>query len=173
MEKGSTLSLISGIIVLVGTFFLTWFTVVGLGDASGIGLIKNLSYYFTNAAFVAAGWGVPTFVIYIVGACYILFLASGVLIIIGVKSRVLAIIGSLMPIAMTMAILFGSLDMPADVINYIGVFLDTEGIIPGIIPYTLELGPSGTVSMATVALGTYVMLVGGILGFISGFLRRD
>jgi hypothetical protein len=39
MEKGSTLSLISGIIVLVGTFFLTWFTVVGLGDASGIGLI--------------------------------------------------------------------------------------------------------------------------------------
>ncbi|NHJ20968.1 MAG: hypothetical protein EAX91_08505 [Candidatus Lokiarchaeota archaeon] len=172
MEKGSILSLISGIIVLVGTFFLTWFT-VGLADASGIGLIKNLSDYFTNAAIVAALWGVPTFVIYIVGACYILFLASGVLILIGVKSRALAIIGSLMPIAMTMAILFGSLDMPADIINYVGVFLDTGGIIPGIIPYTLEIGPSGTLSMATVALGTYVMLVGGIIGFISGFFKRD
>ncbi|MFX0074250.1 MAG: hypothetical protein ACFE96_02315 [Candidatus Hermodarchaeota archaeon] len=172
MGKGTILSIISGVIVIAATFLLTWFTAFG-ADASGIGLIKNLSDYFTNAATIAAGWGVETFVIYIVGACYIVFLASGVLMLIGAKVRALAIIGSLMPIGMALAILFGSLDMPADIINYIGVFLDTEGIIPGIIPYTLELGPSGTVSMATVALGTYVMLGGGVLGFISGFLDRD
>jgi hypothetical protein len=170
MEKGSILSLISGIIVILATFLLTWFTAIG-GDASGIGLIKNLSDYFINADTHAAAWGVETFVIYIVAACYILFLASGVLLLIGVKSRVVAIIGAIMPIGMAMAILFGSLDMPADIITYVGVFLDTEGIIPGIIPYTLELGPSGTA--ATVALGTYVMLGGGVIGFISVFFERD
>ena len=91
----------------------------------------------------------------------------------GAKSRVAAIIGSLMPIGMCVAILFGSMDAPADIINYVGVFLDTEGIIPGIIPYTLELGPSGVVSLATVALGTYVLLGGGVLGLVSVFLDRD
>ncbi|MHA2288469.1 MAG: hypothetical protein ACXABG_06755 [Promethearchaeota archaeon] len=172
MEKGPILSLISGIIVILATFFLTWFT-VGAADASGIGLIKNMSDLFVNAAVIAGSWGVETFVIYIVGGVYILFLASGILILIGVKSRVLVIIGSLMPILMAVAILFGSLDMPADIMIYVGVFLDIDGIIPGIIPYTLELGPSGTVSLATVALGTYVMLGGGVLGFISAFLERD
>ncbi len=172
MEKGSILSLISGLIVIAATFLLTWFT-VGAADASGIGLIKNISDYFINAETIAGLWGVPSFVLNIVGGVYILFLASGVLMLIGMKSRVLAIIGSLMPIGMAVAILFGSLDMPADIINYVGVFLDTEGIIPGIIPYTLELAPSGAVSMATVALGTYVLLGGGVLGFISAFLERD
>lgn len=172
MGKGSILSIISGIIVLAGTFLLTLFT-VGTFDASGIGLIKNISTYFTNAEAIAILWGVPTFVLYIVGAFYIVFLASGVLILIGSKSRALAIIGSLMPIGLTIAIIFGSLDMPADIITYVGVFLDTEGIIPGIIPYTLELVPSGTISLATVALGTYVLLGGGVIGFISAFLDRD
>ena len=172
MEKGPIFSLISGIVVILATFFLTWFT-VGALDASGIGLIKNISDIFVDAATTAGAWGVETFVIYIVGGVYILFLASGVLLLIGVNSRVLAIIGSLLPIGMAAAILFGSLDMPADIITYVGVFLDADGIIPGIIPYTLELGPSGAVSTATVALGTYVLLVGGILGFISGFLERD
>jgi len=172
MEKGSILSLISGIIVIAATFLLTWFT-VGAADASGIGLIKNISDYFVNAETIAALWGVPSFVLYIVGGFYILFLASGVLMLIGMKSRVLAIIGSLMPIGMAIAILFGSLDMPADIINYVGVFLDVEGIIPGIIPYTLELAPTGAVSLATVALGTYVLLGGGVLGFISAFLEHD
>ena len=74
---------------------------------------------------------------------------------------------------MAIAILFGSLDMPADIITYVGVFLDIEGLIPDIIPYTLELGPSWTVSTATVALGTYVMLGGGVLGLISAFFERD
>ena len=172
MSKGSVLSLVSGLIVLAATFLLTWFT-VGPAGASGIGLIKNLSSYFTNAEVIAALWGVPSFVLYIVGGCYILFLASGILMLLGAKSRVAGIIGSLMPILMGAAILFGSMDMPADIINYVGVFLDTEGIIPGIIPYTLELGPSGVVSLATVALGTYVLLGGGVLGLVSVFLDRD
>lgn len=172
MGKGTVLNIISGIIVLAATFLLTWFT-VGPAGASGIGLIKNISDYFVNADTIAALWGVPSFVLYIVGGVYILFLASGVIMLLGIKSRVAAIIGSLLPIGMAVAILFGSLDMPADIINYVGVFLDTEGIIPGIIPYTLELGPSGVVSLATVALGTYVLLVGGALGFVSAFLERD
>jgi len=172
MEKGSILSMISGIIVIAATFLLTWFT-VGSADASGIGLIKNISDYFVNAETIAGLWGVPSFVLYIVGGVYILFLASGVLMIIGVKSRALTIIGSLMPIGMAIAIIFGSLDMPVDIINYVGVFLDTEGIIPGIIPYTLEIGPSGVLSLATVALGTYVLLGGGVLGFVSAFMNRD
>ena len=172
MGKGTVLCIISGIVVLAATFLLTWFT-VGPAGASGIGLIKNISDYFVNAETIAALWGVPSFVLYIVGGVYIFFLASGVLILLGIKSRVVAIIGSLLPIGMAIAIIFGSMDMPTDIINYVGVFLDTEGLIPGIIPYTLELGPSGVVSLATVALGTYVLLGGGILGFVSAFLDRD
>ncbi|MFX0059074.1 MAG: hypothetical protein ACFE85_13710 [Candidatus Hodarchaeota archaeon] len=169
METGKLLSLIAGIIVIIATFMLTWFT-VGAANAYGIGLIKNISTYFTDADSIATSWGIPTFAIYIVGGCYLLFLTSGLLLLIGMKSRVIAIIGAFMPIALCIAIIFGSMDIPPNLIDYVGVFLDTEPLLPGIIPFTLEIGPS---NVATVALGTYILLAGGVLGFVSVFLERD
>ena len=177
---GKGLAIISGVLVLVSTFFLSWFSIAG-EFGSGIGLILNLIdtgspfNMFTNAAGIAASWdpAVPFFAIYIVGGCYIFFLFSGIFQLIGAKSRIMAIIGSLMPLMLSAAIISGGIQTlmgipeanPPNVIFYVGMFLSDQ--IGGFIPYNLTLWPG------PVSLGAYVMLAGGILGLISGFIRRD
>jgi len=173
MGTGKILSIIGGVLVLVSTFLLAWFT-VGAQYAYGINLIMNITTMFTQAAAIAVLWGVPTFVIYIVAGFYILFLISGVLILIGVKIRALAIIGAIMPILLCYAIIAGSLSIPPDFYPYISVFLG-DALVDGIIPFNLGIGPSATTVLGPVivSLGTYVLLAGGILGLIGGIMGRD
>ncbi|MBY9006979.1 MAG: hypothetical protein KGD63_09485 [Candidatus Lokiarchaeota archaeon] len=177
MEKGKILTLIAGIFLIFTTFMVSWFSVASV-NAYGIGLIKNLPEMFGNAESIAISWGsdVPTFAIYIVAVCYIVFLLSGVIILLGIflngiKSRIVAIIGAIMPILLSFAILFGSLDLPPNLLVYVNVFLDPEPIVEGFIPLSVNVGPTnGTV---IVKLGTYLLLGSGILGLISGILPRE
>jgi len=177
---GKILAIISGILGIVGTFILSWFSMAGQ-FGSGLGLILNLIdpaspfNMFTNAAGIAASWdpAVPFFAIYIVGGFYIFFLLSWIFQLIGAKSRVMAIIGSLMPIAMAGAIIGGGIQAlmgipeasPPNAIFYVGMFLSDQ--LGGAIPFDLALGPG------PVSIGTYVLLASGLLGLVSGFMKRN
>jgi len=171
MGAGKGLSILAGILIIVATFVLSWFTVAGPEYAYGIGLAKNIMGMFTDAATLATSWGVETFVIYIVAVVYILFLVSGILVLIGAKVRALAIIGAIVPILLCYAIIAGALNIPPDFYPYISVFLDSEPLLTGIIPFDLPLAPAN--ASATVSLGTYVLLAGGVLGLIGGIMGRD
>ena len=83
MGAGKALAIIAGILVIVATFITSWFTVLLSGSAYGIGLLKNLTGMFTNADALGVSWGVPSFVSYILGGMYILFLISWIFILIG------------------------------------------------------------------------------------------
>ena len=98
----------------------------------------------------------------------IFFLISGLLILLGAKNRAVGIIGSLLPLGMALAILFGPLNVPPNIISYISPF-SSEAL--GVFPFNLVIGP--TVHGASISLGDYLLLAGGILGFVGAILPRD
>lgn len=173
MELGKLLSLIGGVLTLVATYVFAWFVVDITGTlyyGHGIGIVMSLPETFANAESIAASWGsgVPGFVLYIVGGCLIFFLFSGILILLGVKNRIIPIIGAIMPIAIALAVISGPFNVPPNVINYIAPF-SSETL--GGFPLNIVIGPIGY--GASVSLGNYLLLAGGILGVIGGILPRD
>jgi hypothetical protein len=173
LETGKLLSIIGGIITLLATYVFSWFVIDISGTlyyGHGVGVFISLPYTIGNADTIAASWGpdVPGFAIYIVAGVLIFFLISGLLMLFGVKSRALAIIGAIMPIAIAIAVLFGPLSVPPNVLSYISPF-SSEAL--GVYPFNIAIGPSGY--GATVALGDYLLLGGGVLGILGGILPRD
>lgn len=173
METGKLLSIIGGIVTLLATFVFSWFVVDVAGTlyyGHGVGVFISLPETIGNAEAIAASWGsgVPGFAIYIVAGVMIFFLISGLLILLGVKNRAVGVIGSLLPLAMALAILFGSFSVPPNIISYISPF-SSEAL--GVYPFNLVIGP--TAYGASVSLGNYLLLAGGILGIIGAVLPRD
>lgn len=99
---------------------------------------------------------------------FLFFLVSRLILLLGAKSRACAIIGSLMPILIGWGAIAGYFGIPPDFMPYVQPFLGTE-LIPGIISFSLGLMTDGIV---TLNLGAFVLISGGILGFVSGFMSR-
>jgi len=109
-------------------------------------------------------FGIPGFAIYIIAGFLIFFLVSGIIQIIGIKSRAAVFVGSLMPIGIGIALLFTS-----------GDILDRELWIGGVFGTNSPLGifPLQILPNNVVDIGGYLLLVGGGLGIIAAFLPRD
>ncbi len=167
-HSGKTLAIVAGILVVVATFITSWFSVLGT-PAHGLGLLNNIGVMFTSPEVMANAWGIPSFVPYILGGVFLFFLVSWLLIFIGTKSRACAIIGAIMPIFMGWAVIAGYFNIPPDLMQYTYVFLGSE-MVPGVIPFSLPLMTVGSVSLN---LGAFLLMGGGILGFISGCMRRQ
>ena len=165
MAAGKILSLLAGILTIVATFVLSWVSVPGPYYAYGIGIVKNLPAMFTNADGLGIILGVPGFSLYIIAGILIVFLLSGIFQLIGIKSRVLAIIGSIFVLLVGILVLLGVFDVLNKIAWVENIFGDPVPIIDGIIPYDLVLGPA--------SLGLYVLIAGGALGLIAGFMGRD
>lgn len=168
MGTGKLLCILGGILTLVSTFLLSWVSLDIDGTtyySYGIGVAKNLVNMFTDAEALGTALDIPGFAIYIIAGILIVFLISGIFQLIGVKIRVLAIIGSIFVILVGVLIILGVFDVvdaPAWVEN---IFGDSEPIIDGIIPFDLPLGPA--------SLGTYTLLAGGVLGLIGGIMGPE
>jgi hypothetical protein len=160
MGAGKALAVIGGLLVIVATFLLTLYASGGQ-FASGINLVMNIMTLFSATDI----WG------WVFVVVFIIFLLSGILILIGVKSRALAIIGALVPLVLSIFIILGPLGILSDMYSYFGPMLGDQ-LVPDIIPFDLQLWPSD-VALGTVSLGTYILLVGGLFGLISGFMSRD
>ncbi|MBD3197785.1 MAG: hypothetical protein GF317_22225 [Candidatus Lokiarchaeota archaeon] len=169
MGAGKILAIVAGIVTLVGTFVLALFGSTGL-VGSGLGLALNIPELFTNADSYATFIGTEIWLYYIVLVLFIIWLASGVLQLIGIKSRVVIIIFSLFPLAVGVMImmvfyapdLFGGTSGP-----FAGLFtlamVDEQ--IADLFPFLVNIGD--------VAIGTYVLIAGGVLGIVSGILPRE
>jgi len=170
MAAGKILSLLAGILTIVATFMLSWVSVAVPPTyyAYGIGIVRNLPAMFTNANALGVLLGIPEFAIYIIAGILIVFLLSGIFQIIGIKSRVLAIIGSIFVLLIGITTLLGVLNVVVNIDWVINIFGDSVPIIDGIIPFDLPLGP-----LVPGSLGLYVLIAGGALGLIAGFMGRD
>ena len=167
MAAGKILSLLAGIMTIVATFMLSWVSVnvPPIYYAYGIGIVKNLPAMFTNADALGVLLGVPGFVFYILAGILIVFLLSGIFQLIGIKSRTLGLIGSIFVCLIGILILFGLFNIVINIDWVVNIFGDSAPIIDGIIPFDLPLGPA--------SLGLYVLIAGGVLGVIAGFMGRD
>ncbi|KKM77823.1 hypothetical protein LCGC14_1366150 [marine sediment metagenome] len=161
MGAGKILILIGALLTLVSTFFFTFFETAVPGEyASGLGFIINLPDIFASADGYATIMGVEIFVVYVLAIVYMVFLLSGILQLIGLATRVLAIIGSILPILGGVVILLinlGVVDMYADT----SLFWRAP-IVEGVLPFNLTIGPT--------SLGTITLLAGGVLGMVGGIM---
>jgi hypothetical protein len=167
MSAGKSLSIAGGIIVLLATFLLCWIT-IDLGGtlyyASGIGTFKRVMEMYAQANFYATQLSLPVWSIYLIASILIWFLFSGVSILFGAGSRVASILGSLMPILVAIGIFMYTMGIiPQDWIVYF--FTETD-------PFVTDLLPLRVMAPGAIGLGTYFLIVGGILGFIGGLLPR-
>ena len=145
--------IIGGIMTLLATFLFSLHRYFPGVDFYGIGFILNIPTYFTSGDIITI----------VMASVFVIFLLSGIFILIGLKSRVLAIIGSLLAIVAGVYFILVFYLGILDISQFAFMFLNPS-IIEGIIP--LNLPPIGTVSIAPV-----LVLVGGLLGLIGGINR--
>jgi len=96
---------------------------------------------------------------------FIIFLLSGIFILIGGKSRVLAVIGSLFAIGVGVYfILVFYIGVSFEISQFAFVFLDFA-IVEGILPLNINIG--------TVSVGPILVLGGGVIGLIGRIIDTD
>ena len=167
MGAGKVLILIGALLTLVSTFFFTFFEILFTGAyASGLGFIFNIPTILSSADGYAITMGVEVMVVYILAIVYIVFILSGILQLVGLASRVVAIIGSIFPIVVGVLILLINLGI-LNMLGYTQLFWEVP-IVDGVLPFNLSIGPTSAV--AVTSLGTYTLLAGGVLGLVGGII---
>ena len=164
MKSGQVLALLSGIITLLGTYVIAIYGSVGT-VGSGIGFILNLGELFINADAYALALSSPVWLYFIYVILFIVFLAAGVLQIIGMKSRAVSFIFSLFPLAVGLMIFFLVYTDILGLKTFFFTLVFAGDQYGNIFPFLVPIDQ--------LALGTYVLIAGGVLGLISGFLPRD
>jgi len=163
METGKILSIISGIITLVATFLFSWYAIDVSGTAyyaNGLGVINNLAAVFTDAESLGTILDIPPFAFYIIGAIFILFLASGVFQILGIKYRVFVIIGTILVLGVASLIFLGSADL-VNVEDWVINVLGTDA------PLVEDIIPLKILDFGTFDIGMYLLYAGGIIGIVA------
>lgn len=164
MGSGKKLLIIAGILTLLATFVFSWST-FRYGEIHylyGVGGIYNVIDIFTiGTKFYRRHLGLPEWAIYLIAIVVIWLVVSGLIQILGRKSRKIGIIGSIIPLIVGLIILLNVLGMPftGALMRIFQVFGD-EPLVEGLIP--LHIVIAGRVE----AFGTYLLLAGGILGLI-------
>ncbi len=170
MGNGKIFCIIGGVLTLVATLILGFGYAPATSFAMfGIGFIMNLDNIFEDTFSYSILFGGQDFVVYLLVIVLIVFLISGFIQIAGIKSRVAAIVGSILPIFISLVFISDFYDVlfPDPLTNIVSFFW-TESIIDGIVPLHIT---AGTISTGLeVSLGTYILLGGGILGIIGGII---
>jgi len=151
MGAGKVFCIIGGIVTLLATYLFSFATPF----LYGIGFLLNIPTWFSTG----------NVLIIVMTIVFIIFLFSGLFIILGVKSRAIAIIGSIFAIVVSLYFilsLYGVL--PLEAAMFVALFTHAP-LVPGIIPVDVFLGG--------VSLGTFILLAGGILGLIGGIMGPD
>ncbi|MHA1111021.1 MAG: hypothetical protein ACTSR4_04880 [Candidatus Hodarchaeales archaeon] len=161
---GKIIAVISGILTFLGTFVFSLLTIGPIVNY-GVGGVINLIPLFQ----VASGWGVMEWV-FVIG--YIIFLLSFILQLIGIKSRIAALFGSLLPIAVVVVVFLGYFGV-WDFWTYLMV-LSGEGLVTTWFPMTFGFGLEfPAIPGLMIDLGTFIVGTGGILSLVSVFLTRE
>ncbi len=171
MEKGKSIIFCSGIINLIATYAVVWFTLPGVRTSfiNGIGGWKTLPNLFINFQDYMDNYEIPFWAIYLLAAFLIVFLISGVLQLLVTKKKIYGIIGSVLPIVVSILILFGViLNLSPDIPIYLELlFGDVNPPVRAIFPlnYAIAGRPE--------SIGTYFLLGGSIMGVVGSVLSKE
>ncbi len=164
MVLGKVFIIIGALLTLVGTYFFALNGVIGL-VGSGIGFIFNFFNLFTNAATYAVLVNIEVWLFYILLVVFAIFILSGGLQLIGIKSRAIALIFSIFPLGVgVMFVLLFYTGILGPISSVFALFF-TGGQIGNFIPILIDIGGG-------IGLGAFFLIGGGLFGVISIFLPR-
>ncbi|MBY9020758.1 MAG: hypothetical protein KGD67_06860 [Candidatus Lokiarchaeota archaeon] len=165
MALGKLFVILGALLTLVGTYVFAIYGAVGV-VGSGIGFILNFLDLFANAALYAGFAGIEVYLFYILLVVFAIFLISGILQLVGIKSKVVGLIFSLFPIGVgVMFLLLFYTTILGPISGLFGLFFIGEQF-GNIFPILVDIG-GGT------GIGAFFLLGGGALGVISTFLPRE
>ncbi len=164
MGAGKVLCIIAGIVTLISTYLLAFFAVAPPVYGWGIGFIFQIPEMFTNPGTYGI-LGIPDYMVYIMAVLGIIFLVAGIFQIIGVKTRVTALIGSIFALGLAIFIILVGFGVLPSQWGVYTLFFAGDSLVEGIIPFHLALG--------NLSLGIYTLLLGGVLGLIGGIMGPD
>lgn len=164
LGAGKVLAVVAGILTILGTFVFASFTILS-AVGSGLGFIENLDLLFSNAQNYANSLNIHIILYWVIIAAFLVFLGSGFLQLVGVKSRAAIFIFSLFPLAVGMIfILLTYTEFLGNKSTFFTIFFSGE-YYGDFYPILIELGD--------LALGTYLLIGGGVLGIVSALLPRE
>ncbi|MFW9823882.1 MAG: hypothetical protein ACFFE4_13140 [Candidatus Thorarchaeota archaeon] len=174
MKTGKILVLVGGLLTLVSTFFFSFGRTNGADGrtyASGIGFLFNLPEIIGNVAYWEGFMGGETMVIYIVSIVLLVFLLSGVIQLVGLISKYVAIIGSLIVIGTSITIILAiTIDVSGWGLNQYSALLWAPPIADGVWPLDIPVIGASGVFYQNLSLGTITLIAGGGLGLVGGIL---
>ena len=164
------LMVLGGLLTLVSTYVLTFYA-NGSSYIWGYPALLILPDIFMNPGSYVLS--LPPAMGYVIGVLMALFLLAGVLQILGAANRgigtlggIFALIGALF---FTMVLMIGTSVIPVEVVLYMILF-SGPALVPGTIPY--HFGVAATTFPGTLGLGTFVLILGGVIGMI-GVAKKD
>ncbi len=170
MGAGKGFSIAGGVLILIATYALAWYTLDIAGTtyfAYGVNGIGGLANMFIHPQAYGSAVGMEPLVTYVFAGIFIWFLVSGVLALIGGKVRGFSFAGAVMPIIMATIILLSPYGGPTTIpMEYITAFEGPVYLVHNIIPFMIEIGTF------QLSIGLYVLLLGGFFTLISGFMKR-
>lgn len=153
------LIVLGAVLTILGTYVFALFQSFPPLVGSGLGFAMNLPMIF------GIDPGADAVVFYLFLVLFMVWLVAGVLQLIGLKSRVVGVIFSLVPLAIGIMFL---LLVFTDILGMMTAtfFIMTSGeVYFGFLPLLIEVGGIG--------LGVYFLVAGGALGFIGSLLPKD
>lgn len=172
MALGKIFVILGALLSIVGTFVFALFNPAPGWIGSGLGFALNLPNLFTNVAAIALLTGLEVFVVYIVLIVLVIFLAAGILQLIGLKSRVVGLIFSLFPLAIGIVfILLFFTDILGPISTLFSSLFATD-MFGSAFPIFVA-GGGTNVSLGDLGLAAYFLVGGGALGLIGCILPRD
>lgn len=169
MGKGKNIIFIGGILTLIGTYLFTWyeFSYITVQYATGIGGINNFLDLLFPSSFYVKRLDLDRWIIQVIAILMLFFLISGILQLIGKKNRIVGLVGSIMPLLMGLAlVLGGAISLLGFFLRYLEIYGTTEYLIEGVFPIHIVI-------YGRAAIGSFVVLVGGILGLIGALISKE
>ena len=174
MKIGKIFVQIGAILTLVSTFFFSFGQTNGADGRtyiSGIGFLFNLPEIIGDVNYWVIFNGGEVMVIYIVSIVLGVFLLAGIIQLIGVVNRAVALIGSLIALSLGIVIILAvMIDIPGFGLNQYSSLLWRAPITDGIWPLDVPIVAASGVFYDALSLGSITLVAGGGLGLIGGIL---
>ena len=159
MAVGKIFIILGALLTILGTYVFAVFGVTATVVGSGFGFAMNLG------VIIGTDPGADAIVFYLMLVLFIAWLASGVLQFVGLKSRIVGILFSLVPLAIgLMFVLFVYTDI-LGLMTFVFMLFTSGDLIGGFYPILVDIG--------TLGLGTYFLIGGGALGLIGCLMPQD
>lgn len=150
---------IAAVLTILGTWVFALFPFLFGTLGSGLGFAMNLPII------IGIDPGADAVVFYLLLVLFIVWLASGVLQLVGLKSRIVGIIFSLIPLAIGIMFVLLVYTEILGVMSATFFFMTVAEPIGGFLPVWIDLGGMG--------LGVYFLIAGGVLGIVGSSLPTD